>query len=98
MDNSETTAATTAPAEFGTKPIGENTSYPQKHQVKRAVSSTAKRVAEAEALLRKRKLKLREEQELTVLRTIAGERLGSDCSTKNRNAIFDALIADFGLE
>lgn len=98
MDNFETSTATTPPAEFGTEPIGKNTSYPQKQKVKRAVSSTAKRVAEAEALLRKRKLKLREEQELTVLRTIAGERLGSDCSAKNRNAIFDALIADFGLE
>lgn len=62
---------------------------------KRAISSTVKRVAEAEALLRKRKLKLREEQELAVLCVLAEERLGGEWQAKNRNAIFDALIDNF---
>ena len=88
MDTFENTAAglplgSTAPAEERTPPLVDR-------QLKRAVSSTAKRVVEAEALLRKRKLKLREEQELTVLRKVAAERLGCDWSAKNRNAIFDA--------
>ena len=95
MDTFDTTTA--APADIRREPADQNTPYTERHQVKRAVSSTAKRVAEAEALLRKRKLKLREEQELAVLRRLAAERLGGGWSAKSRNAIFDALIADFGL-
>lgn len=70
---------------------------PEVGRARLALSSTAKRVAEAEALLRKRKLKLREEQELIVLRKVAAERLSGDWSAKNRNAIFDALIAELAL-
>jgi hypothetical protein len=69
----------------------------EKQKAKHAVSSTAKRVAEAEELLRKRKAKLREEQELMVLRRLASERLGSGWSAKNRNVIFDALITAYDL-
>lgn len=95
MNMFDSTAA--APVDVPTEHAEEHTAPPVKRQEKRAVSSTAKRVLEAEALLRKRKLQLREELELTALRQVAAERLGRDCSDKNRNAIFDALIADFGL-
>ncbi len=72
----------------------ENGLSRETQRVKRAVSSTAKRVAEAEELLRKRKRQLRVEQELMVLRKVASERLGGEWSAKNRNAIFDALIGE----
>ncbi|MET3721156.1 hypothetical protein [Arthrobacter sp. UYEF21] len=95
MDTFENT--TIASAAGRTEPIEESGTRPAKRREKQSVRSTAKRVAEAEELLRKRKLKLREEQELMVLRRVAAERLGSDWSAKNRNAIFDALIADFAV-
>ncbi|MBE4719996.1 hypothetical protein [Pseudarthrobacter sp. AB1] len=88
---------TTAAPSSSTGYDGTGITGPERHRAKQAVTSTAKRVAEAEELLRKRKLKLREEQELMVLRKVAAERLGSDWSAKNRNAIFDALIVDFAV-
>jgi hypothetical protein len=78
-------------------PAESKETAPEVGRARLAVSSTAKRVAEAEALLRKRKRKLREEQELMVLRTVAAERLGGGWAAKNRNAIFDALIAELAL-
>jgi hypothetical protein len=87
----------TAPPNISTGSVEASGARPEKRRAKLAVSSTAKRVAEAEELLRKRRLKLREEQELMVLRRIAAERLGSDWSSKTRNAIFDALIVDFAV-
>lgn len=95
MDTSENTATTSMTAAVWT--AEDAIARPAKRREKQSVRSTAKRVAEAEELLRKRKLKLREEQELMVLRRVAAERLGSDWSAKNRNAIFDALIADFAV-
>ena len=95
MDTSENPATASITAAAWT--AEDATARPAKRREKQSVRSTAKRVAEAEELLRKRKLKLREEQELMVLRRIAAERLGSDWSSKTRNAIFDALIADFAL-
>jgi hypothetical protein len=95
MDISEnTTTASMAASPWTAEKV---LARPEKQRVKNAVSSTARRVAEAEELLRKRKAKLREEQELMVLRRLAAERLGGDWSAKNRNVIFDALIAAYDL-
>jgi hypothetical protein len=88
---------TTASKDGIAGPVELRPTAPETDRARLAVSSTAKRVAEAEALLRKRKLKLREEQELVVLRAIAAERLGGGWAAKNRNAIFDALIAELAL-
>lgn len=90
-------ATTTATLHSGAGPVATRGPGQEKQRARNAVSSTAKRVAEAEALLRKRKAKLREEQELTVLRRLAAERLGGGWSAKNRNAIFDALITAYDL-
>lgn len=94
MDTFENTAAS---PHGSTGRVETSAPGQEKQRARSAVSSTAKRVAEAEELLRKRRAKLREEQELTVLRRIAAERLGSNWSAKNRSVIFDALITAYDL-